>query len=130
MFTAVMLRCIFGHRWHDIANTIPKSSGITTKNLVGTIIFFVLTLPLLAMKIHKLRHLWVFKLCILPRTLAASSPSVRSDSGILCSRGHSVLCLDRLSRPEYRHEPIPWRRQPDRQRPRLDLPPMRQLRYG
>ncbi|GJN94131.1 hypothetical protein Rhopal_007205-T1 [Rhodotorula paludigena] len=66
MFTAVMLRCIFGHRWHDIANTIPKSSGITTKNLVGTIIFFVLTLPLLAMKIHKLRHLWVFKLCILP----------------------------------------------------------------
>ncbi|BGP43809.1 hypothetical protein JCM10450v2_008007 [Rhodotorula kratochvilovae] len=66
MFTAVILRCIFGHKWSDIANTIPTSSAITTKNLIGTILYFVVTLPLLSLQIHKLRHLWVFKIIILP----------------------------------------------------------------
>ncbi|BGP20404.1 hypothetical protein JCM10213_004632 [Rhodosporidiobolus nylandii] len=64
--TSVILRCIFGHRWSDIENTIPLSAAITTKNLIATILFFVLSLPLLSLEVHKTRYLWVFKCIILP----------------------------------------------------------------
>ncbi|GAA5891948.1 hypothetical protein JCM6882_007417 [Rhodosporidiobolus microsporus] len=66
MFTAVMIRAAVGHPWSDIENTLPASAAITTKNLIGTIIFFLITLPLLTIKIHKMRYLWIFKVIVLP----------------------------------------------------------------
>ncbi|GAA5858467.1 hypothetical protein JCM8547_007319 [Rhodosporidiobolus lusitaniae] len=64
--TSVILRCIFGHRWANIENTLPLSAAITTKNLIATIIFWICTLPLLSLEVHKTRYLWIFKCIILP----------------------------------------------------------------
>ncbi|KAL8292389.1 hypothetical protein RQP46_001001 [Phenoliferia psychrophenolica] len=65
-FTSVILRCIFGHRWADIPNTIPLKSDITTVNLAATLIFTAVTFPLLFMKVHKTRWLWTIKAFVLP----------------------------------------------------------------
>lgn len=35
----VCLRCIFGHKWTDIPNTLPASSGTTSRKLLA---FFIL----------------------------------------------------------------------------------------
>ncbi|KAI5478017.1 hypothetical protein MNV49_005709 [Pseudohyphozyma bogoriensis] len=66
LFTSVILRCIFGHKWYNIKNTLPASADISTINLAATLIFAAITLPLLFMDIHKTRILWTFKSFILP----------------------------------------------------------------
>ncbi|WVQ81069.1 hypothetical protein IAT38_003191 [Cryptococcus sp. DSM 104549] len=65
-FTGVIIRCIFGNGWKNIPNTIPLKSQITTKDLAGTIIFWIITLPLLFMKVHNTRWLWTIKAFVLP----------------------------------------------------------------
>ncbi|KAF9875176.1 allantoin transport [Colletotrichum karsti] len=44
-FMAVMLRCVFGHRWTDIPNRLPSSAGITSANLLAFGILWLLQLP-------------------------------------------------------------------------------------
>ncbi|KAL4799482.1 permease for cytosine/purines, uracil, thiamine, allantoin-domain-containing protein [Aspergillus venezuelensis] len=38
-FVAVMLRCVFGHRWTDIPNHLPESAAITSSDLLAFGIF-------------------------------------------------------------------------------------------
>lgn len=65
-FTAVLLRAIFGHKFSDLRNTIPKTSEITVQQLIGVILFWVLTLPLLAVPVPKIRFLYTLKSFVLP----------------------------------------------------------------
>lgn len=51
----MMLRCIFGHKFTDIVNTIPEDHGITVQVLIGVIIFWIVTFPLLFMRVHNTR---------------------------------------------------------------------------
>jgi len=34
-FVSILLRCIFGHKWNNLRNTIPLSADITVQELVG-----------------------------------------------------------------------------------------------
>ncbi|KAL5337503.1 permease for cytosine/purines, uracil, thiamine, allantoin-domain-containing protein [Aspergillus crustosus] len=44
-FVAVMLRCVFGHRWTDIPNHLPESAAITSADLLAFGILWLLELP-------------------------------------------------------------------------------------
>ncbi|KAF6817674.1 allantoin transport [Colletotrichum musicola] len=44
-FVAVMLRCLFGHRWTDIPNRLPPTAGISSSNLLAFGILWLLQLP-------------------------------------------------------------------------------------
>ncbi|RDW85553.1 hypothetical protein BP5796_03878 [Coleophoma crateriformis] len=65
-FVAVLLRCIFGHRFSDIPNHIPTSAGITTQQLIGLVIIWFGSLPLLSVPIPKVRRIFSVKSIILP----------------------------------------------------------------
>ena len=42
---AVCLRCIFGHRWTDIPNHLPKNAGITSSGLIAFMFYWLIQLP-------------------------------------------------------------------------------------
>lgn len=65
-FVAVCLRCIFGHKFTDIPNHIPGSAGINIQQIIGLILIWFGTLPLLSVPIPKVRHIFVIKSFILP----------------------------------------------------------------
>ncbi|KAL2810803.1 permease for cytosine/purines, uracil, thiamine, allantoin-domain-containing protein [Aspergillus granulosus] len=44
-FIAVMLRCVFGHRWTDIPNYLPESAAITSGDLLAFGILWLLEFP-------------------------------------------------------------------------------------
>ncbi|KAJ0419441.1 permease for cytosine/purines, uracil, thiamine, allantoin-domain-containing protein [Aspergillus carlsbadensis] len=44
-FIAVMLRCVFGHRWTDIPNHLPESAAITSADLLAFGILWLLEFP-------------------------------------------------------------------------------------
>ncbi|KAL4954441.1 permease for cytosine/purines, uracil, thiamine, allantoin-domain-containing protein [Aspergillus filifer] len=44
-FIAVMLRCVFGHRWTDIPNHLPESAAITSSDLLAFGILWLLEFP-------------------------------------------------------------------------------------
>jgi NCS1 family nucleobase:cation symporter-1 len=65
-FMSILFRCIFGSAWHDLENTIPESVGVTVQQLVGYIIFAVVTAPLLCLRPHHMRRLYTIKSVLLP----------------------------------------------------------------
>ncbi|KAK5125688.1 hypothetical protein LTR85_011962 [Meristemomyces frigidus] len=65
-FATILLRCIFGHKFHNIKNTIPVSSGITVQQLIGLIVYWVLTCSLVNIPVPKLRRWFEFKAFLLP----------------------------------------------------------------
>jgi NCS1 family nucleobase:cation symporter-1 len=65
-FLSIFLRCVFGHHWHDLANTIPKSMGVTVQQLLGFILFAIVTAPFLALRPHQMRRLYTIKSFVLP----------------------------------------------------------------
>ena len=65
-FTAVLLRAIFGHGFSNLHNSIPSSSDITVQQLIGVLVFWVLSLPLLAVPVPKIRFLYTIKSFVLP----------------------------------------------------------------
>ncbi|KAL1306806.1 hypothetical protein AAFC00_005463 [Neodothiora populina] len=65
-FTAVLLRAIFGHSFANLTSSIPKSSDITVQQLIGVLLFWILSLPLLAVPVPKIRFLYTAKSFILP----------------------------------------------------------------
>ncbi|KAL1845917.1 hypothetical protein VTK73DRAFT_413 [Phialemonium thermophilum] len=44
-FVAVMLHCVFGHRWTDIPNHLPANAGITSSDLLAFGILWLLQFP-------------------------------------------------------------------------------------
>ena len=87
-FTSILLRCIFGYKWHNIPAGFPASADITVQRLVGKcpkkrkkercptnsyvpffsgmILFVFLTSPLLYLPPSKMRRLFTIKSIILP----------------------------------------------------------------
>ncbi|KAF3026797.1 hypothetical protein E8E14_014900 [Neopestalotiopsis sp. 37M] len=59
--TSVCLRAIFGSSWENIPNTLPDSAGITSKNLLGFFIFWIVQFPVMFVHPTILRHLFVIK---------------------------------------------------------------------
>ncbi|CAG8379369.1 unnamed protein product [Penicillium salamii] len=47
--------------YDDLPNTIPASSGVTTKQFVSFLLFWLLSLPALWFPIYKIRHLFTVK---------------------------------------------------------------------
>jgi NCS1 family nucleobase:cation symporter-1 len=65
-FVSIILRCVFGDSWHKMHNPIPKSVDVTLQNLIGFILFAVLSAPLLALPPQHMRRLFTVKSVILP----------------------------------------------------------------
>ncbi|KAF9769595.1 hypothetical protein IL306_012984, partial [Fusarium sp. DS 682] len=58
--------CVFGDAWYNIPNTFPESSAITTRRFITCLITWIGTYPAMALKIHKMRHLWTLKAMVVP----------------------------------------------------------------
>ncbi|KAI9739697.1 MAG: hypothetical protein M1834_006416 [Cirrosporium novae-zelandiae] len=65
-FMAILLRCIFGKRYYNMYNSFSPGADITVQELVGFIIFMVITAPILAIPIPKLRRVYTIKSVVLP----------------------------------------------------------------
>ncbi|KAI1769353.1 putative allantoin permease [Hypoxylon sp. FL1150] len=59
--TSVGLRAIFGSSWEKIPNTLPASAGITSANLLGFFIFWIIQFPFMFIHPVVVRHLFVLK---------------------------------------------------------------------
>ncbi|OKL62315.1 hypothetical protein UA08_03031 [Talaromyces atroroseus] len=59
-FVAVMLRCMFGHKWTDIPNHLPANAGITSANLLAFGILWIIQFPFAF--IHPSKMTLVFKI--------------------------------------------------------------------
>jgi NCS1 family nucleobase:cation symporter-1 len=65
-FLSILFRCIFGSAWHDMKNTIPESQGVTVQQIVGFILYTIITAPLLLLRPHHMRRLYTIKSFVLP----------------------------------------------------------------
>lgn len=65
-FVAVCLRCIFGHNFTDIPNHIPASAGINIQQMIGLIVIWFGSLPLLSVPIPKIRRIFSIKSFVVP----------------------------------------------------------------
>lgn len=58
----VCMRCMFGHRWTNIKNTLPASAGITTQEIICFFIIWVIQLPLVLLHPKSQRHIYTVKM--------------------------------------------------------------------
>jgi NCS1 family nucleobase:cation symporter-1 len=65
-FLSIFFRCVFGNHWYHLENTIPKSMGITVQQLVGFVLFAIVTAPFLCLRPHQMRRLYSIKSVVLP----------------------------------------------------------------
>ncbi|KAK6077882.1 allantoin transport [Seiridium cupressi] len=65
-FVAVLFRAVFGKGFANMTNTIPATQYITAQQLIGVIVFWFCTLPLLSVPIPKVRVLFTIKSAVLP----------------------------------------------------------------
>ncbi|KAI1343130.1 allantoin permease [Xylariaceae sp. FL0016] len=65
-FVSVLFRAVFGKGFANIPNTIPASQYITAQQLIGLIVFWITTFPLLSVPIPKVRVLFTVKSVVLP----------------------------------------------------------------
>ncbi|GAA6023358.1 hypothetical protein JCM10207_005757 [Rhodosporidiobolus poonsookiae] len=65
-YTNIMLRATFGHKWMDIENTLPASSGTNSRLVLSAMIFWIITVPATYLPMHKTRHFWTVKAFVLP----------------------------------------------------------------
>lgn len=56
----LMIRAIWPS-YNNIPNSIPASSGVTTRDFVSFFLFWLLSLPALWFPVHKIRHLFTVK---------------------------------------------------------------------
>ncbi|KAM0322274.1 hypothetical protein ACHAQA_009563 [Verticillium albo-atrum] len=66
LFLDVAFRCIFGDLWYNMPNTFPASAAITTRKFVACLLVWIGSYPALALKVHKMRHLWTAKALLIP----------------------------------------------------------------
>lgn len=64
-FISVILRCIFSG-WSKIPNGIPVSQGITTQEMVGFFLAFLVTLPFMFVHTSKITPLFAIKSFVMP----------------------------------------------------------------
>ncbi|KAH8651423.1 allantoin [Xylariales sp. PMI_506] len=64
-FLNVMLRCVFGHNYMDIPNTIPASVGITSAAMVGFFLFWLIHMGFTPFRPYQMRPFWWFKVTVM-----------------------------------------------------------------
>lgn len=69
LLLANCLRCIFGHRWTDIPNHLPKDSGTTTQGLVAFLLFWLIQLPFAWIHPSKAVPIFAAKTFVIPPIL-------------------------------------------------------------
>ena len=65
-FVAVLLNCIIGKPFMNMHNPIPKSSDITIQQLIGVLIYFFATMPLMLIRPTKVTIIYTLKSIVLP----------------------------------------------------------------
>lgn len=55
---SVMLWCIFGGSWWNMANHLPASAGITSRDLLAFFVFWMIEMPFLAVHPSKIKFLF------------------------------------------------------------------------
>jgi nucleobase:cation symporter-1, NCS1 family len=63
---SVLLRCIFGDSWWGMANHLPQSAGITSRDLLAFFLFWILETPFLAVHPSKIKFLFAAESIICP----------------------------------------------------------------
>lgn len=90
---SVLLRCVFGNSWWHMANHMPESAGISSRDLLAFFLFWMLEMPFLAVHPRKIKFL--FAVC---DSLSSSvqAPSSNAHSGRVChlpSCVHRCICM-------------------------------------
>lgn len=68
-FVSVMLRCVFGHLYTDIPNSIPASMGVTSAGMLGFFLFWCVHFPFCALRPYQLRwFFWLKTTLMVPAT--------------------------------------------------------------
>ncbi len=62
---SVILRCIFGNSWWHMANHLPASAGITSRDLLAFFLFWMIEMPFLAVHPSKIKFLFAVSFHIL-----------------------------------------------------------------
>lgn len=58
---SVLLFAVFGQSWENIPNTLPASAGITSKNLLAFMLYWMFQFPFMFIHPRQQRWLYVFK---------------------------------------------------------------------
>ena len=66
---SVCLFAIFGRGWERIPNHLPANAGITSKDLLAFMLFWMIQFPLMFIHPRHMRYLYVFKAIYTPATL-------------------------------------------------------------
>jgi Permease for cytosine/purines, uracil, thiamine, allantoin len=54
----VLLRCIFGNSWWHMANHLPESAGISSRDLLAFFLFWMIEMPFLTVHPSKIKFLF------------------------------------------------------------------------
>uniref|UniRef100_A0A093UQF2 Allantoin permease n=1 Tax=Talaromyces marneffei PM1 TaxID=1077442 RepID=A0A093UQF2_TALMA len=65
-FLAVMLRCVFGHRWTEFPNHLPASAAITSANLLAFGLLWLIQFPFAFVHPSKMARVFQIKSIIAP----------------------------------------------------------------
>ncbi|KAH7303877.1 putative allantoin permease [Stachybotrys elegans] len=71
-FMAVMLRCVFGHRWTDIPNRLPPNAGITSSDLLAFALLWLVQFPFAFVHPSKINFVFKVKSILAPIGLFAT----------------------------------------------------------
>ncbi|EPE04415.1 allantoin transport [Ophiostoma piceae UAMH 11346] len=63
---SVMLRCVFGGSWWNMANHLHESAGITSRDLLAFFLFWMIEMPFLAVHPSKIKFLFAAESIICP----------------------------------------------------------------
>ncbi|KAI5247791.1 hypothetical protein E4T43_01700 [Aureobasidium subglaciale] len=62
----VIFRCIFGNSWWNMANHLPESAGITSRDLLAFFLFWLIELPFQAVHPTNIKYLFAAESIICP----------------------------------------------------------------
>ncbi|RFU27486.1 hypothetical protein B7463_g8855, partial [Scytalidium lignicola] len=69
---SVLLRCAFGHKWTNVQNHLPASSGTTTKGITAFFVFWFIQLGFMLIHPSRSRWLYTIKSVLAPPVLIAT----------------------------------------------------------
>ena len=58
-----MLTAVFGKSYADIANHLPASAGITTKQMLAFFLYWLVHIPFTLLRPYQLRWVFTLKMC-------------------------------------------------------------------
>jgi nucleobase:cation symporter-1, NCS1 family len=80
----VLLRCIFGNSWWHMANHLPESAGITSRDLLAFFLFWLLEMPFLTVHPSKIKFLFAVS--------RLAEAQVHNPNWQLITQAESIIC--------------------------------------